>query len=606
MEEEVVEVEAAVGDLDGDGIMNSDDIDDDNDGLIEIHNLDMFNNIRNSLAGTRYTVFITGGPRSATANCRSDSTGDGVFLCGYELMVNLDFAQDSSYASGTVNSTWCPDTENNCSSTTGAGFPGIGAATGNTGGFTGIFEGNGNSISNFYSRNTANTNLANIGLFALNEGGTIRNLAVVEANVFGGTTIDRIGGLVGYNTGTVTASSVTSTGSVEAGVGNGDNVGGLVGNNTGTITASSVTGTGSVEAGGNRNRVGGLVGNNTGTITASFVTSTGSVEAGGGEEDNVGGLVGRNEDTIIGSSASGSVDGGNGTDNRVGGLVGLNENGTIIASSATGSADAGTGINDRVGGLVGFNDGGTIIASYATDSADGGDGNSGNVGGLVGFNDGGTIIASYAMGSADAGTGNNDIVGGLVGRNSGGTIIASYAIGNANGGAANDAVGGLVGWNRDAGTITASYATGVANGGAGTMDAVGSLVGANAATITESYGFSTAINGEEPGIDSSTPLPTIAGVAITSATQLNASGDATTGDAGTSDWWNAASMTGAGAWNFADGQNPALVYSDYDGDGEETYPSCSAANGLFLTIPGTTTQIVCGSTLVGGNSAQGR
>ena len=46
--------------------------------------------------------------------------------------------------------------------------------------------------------------------------------------------------------------------------------------------------------------------------------------------------------------------------------------------------------------------------------------------------------------------------------------------------------------------------------------------------------------------------------------------------------------------------NPALVYSDYDGDGSDDYPSCSDANGLFLTIPGTTTQIVCGTTLVGG------
>ena len=59
--------------------------------------------------------------------------------------------------------------------------------------------------------------------------------------------------------------------------------------------------------------------------------------------------------------------------------------------------------------------------------------------------------------------------------------------------------------------------------------------------------------------------------------------------------------TGAGAWNFGDeNQNPALVYSDYDGTAGNTYPSCSAAEGLFLTIPGTTTQIVCGTTLVGG------
>ena len=60
-------------------------------------------------------------------------------------------------------------------------------------------------------------------------------------------------------------------------------------------------------------------------------------------------------------------------------------------------------------------------------------------------------------------------------------------------------------------------------------------------------------------------------------------------------------MTGAGAWNFGMAtENPALVYSDYDGDGSDDYPSCSAANGLFLTIPGTATQIDCGTTLIGG------
>ena len=73
------------------------------------------------------------------------------------------------------------------------------------------------------------------------------------------------------------------------------------------------------------------------------------------------------------------------------------------------------------------------------------------------------------------------------------------------------------------------------------------------------------------------------------------------------DWWNPASDMAAGAWNFGGTtENPALVYSDYDGPLGTDYPSCSEADGLFLTIPGTTTQIVCGETLIGGDSAQGR
>ena len=41
-------------DQDGDGIIDTTDIDDDNDGLIELHDLDMLNNIRFDVTGTRY------------------------------------------------------------------------------------------------------------------------------------------------------------------------------------------------------------------------------------------------------------------------------------------------------------------------------------------------------------------------------------------------------------------------------------------------------------------------------------------------------------------------------------------------------------------------
>ena len=204
------------------------DIDVDDDGLIEIHNLEMFNNIRNNLAGTRYddgSDSLAGARGCPVAGCN-----------GYELMVNLDFADVSSYASAAVNTTWCP-VPSTCIGTTQAGFPGIGPASGDSGGFTGIFEGNGNSISNFYSRNTADTDDANIGLFnRVNGTGIIRNIAVVDANVFGGMAADRIGGLVGDNEGTIIAGS--ASGSADGGDGIDDFVGGLVGQNTGTIIAS--------------------------------------------------------------------------------------------------------------------------------------------------------------------------------------------------------------------------------------------------------------------------------------------------------------------------------------------------------------------------------
>ena len=81
----------------------TEDIDDDNDGLIEIHDLTMLHNMRYNLAGTTYDDeeadtdpgdpgITTGGPTEETDNCKT-ATG-GLYLCGYELMQDLDFDTD--------------------------------------------------------------------------------------------------------------------------------------------------------------------------------------------------------------------------------------------------------------------------------------------------------------------------------------------------------------------------------------------------------------------------------------------------------------------------------------------------------------------------------
>ena len=555
--------EDPTADPDGDTVMNGSDVDNDNDGLIEIYNLDMFNRIRDNLDGTSYA----GVPNPALA-----ALGCPVGGCnGYELMVNLDFAQGSSYASGAVNTTWCPDTSNNCIGTTQEGFPGIGAGQGSAGGFNANFNGNGHSISNFYSRNTSciggSSNSCYVGLFKFTGSGAhIRNLAVTNANVYGrvaSVNVDSVGGLVGRNGGTITASC--TTGSADGGDG-GDNVGGLVGQSDGTITG--------------------------GYSTAST--------NGGGRNDKVGGLVGSAEPgaRIIASFATGNADGGEG-DDHVGGLVGKASGATsrIIASHATGHADGEMGA-DRVGGLVGEITGTWIIASYATGDANMGDGstNTGRVGGLVG-NTTGPIIASFATGDANGGASEDD-VGGLVGRTTN-FVTASYATGNANGGWANDSVGGLVGSGGSSSTITASYATGNADGGAGgiNFDAVGGLLGnGNSTAVTASYSFGTATGAERTNGNDGTMRPT----------GVDSADDLTLALAGTE--WNDAGNDTLGAWNFGSGsQDPALVYNDYDDTAGGDYAPCSSSNGGYpSTISGTTTDIMCGSTLVGGNSAQGR
>ena len=364
------------------------DVDVDNDGLIEINYLEDLDDVRRDLAGTSASGSTFGAPTSPTANCDTDSDGDGAYLCGYELARSLDFDEAASYRSGGVNTAW----------TNGAG-PNTGW-TPIGGSFNAIFDGNGHTIGDL---RIARQDTTRIGLFGtIGSSGEIRDLALSNARV-----------------------SYTGSGSAI------DIVGGLVGNNRGTITASYATGM--VDGGdGDRDRVGGLVGNNGGgTITASY--AIGAVGGGDGATDLVGGLVGVNESggTITASYAIGDVDGGAGNNDRVGGLVGQNI-GTITASYATGAADGGAGDEDRVGGLVGRNDG-TITASYASGAADGGAGDDDSVGGLVGYNvNSGTSTASYGFGTKAGGEDSSEAVDRSDDASPAGTVANAAAITQAN------------------------------------------------------------------------------------------------------------------------------------------------------------------------------
>ncbi|MFC4305285.1 S-layer homology domain-containing protein [Cohnella boryungensis] len=152
-------------------------------------------------------------------------------------------------------------------------------------------------------------------------------------------------------------------------------VGGLVGFNEGVISNSSVTG--------NLNgvsSVGGLVGNNSNYAPISNSYAAAHVEA---STRGAGGLVGSNDGRISSSHAEGSLSGGS----YIGGLVGWNYgNGVIRDSYASGSGRG----NDTIGGLVGLSQG-YIFSSYATGSVSDGWG----MGGLVGSRITGIISSSY-------------------------------------------------------------------------------------------------------------------------------------------------------------------------------------------------------------------
>jgi hypothetical protein len=255
--------------------------------------------------------------------------------------------------------------------------------------FTGIFDGNEHTISNL----TINASTkAYIGLFGyVGSDGQISNLRI-EGTVITG--LAYVGGLVGYNSGTIISCQVTG----------------------------SVNGTAQYSCNG-----GGLVGrNNSGTLTDCY--ASGSVS---GSED-IGGLVGVNSSgTLIRCHATGSISG----TGRLGGLVGYNDGVSITQCYATGSV---TGSSS--GGLVGQN-WRPLTNCYATGSVSG----NSDIGGLVGSNIGSsaTITNCYATGSA-TGTGKyNYYIGGLVG-NTGGSITGCYATGLVSG---YNYVGGLVGAN---------------------------------------------------------------------------------------------------------------------------------------------------------------
>ncbi|WP_261800352.1 CehA/McbA family metallohydrolase [Paenibacillus sp. PAMC21692] len=141
--------------------------------------------------------------------------------------------------------------------------------------FLGIFDGNNKSLYNFKSESG--------GLFHLN-GGTIKNIAMVDASVTGGS---NIGILVNTNNGTVENSY--ATGSIEGS----STVGGLAGYSNGIVRNSYST----ADVTAQLNQAGGLIGiTNSGSLTENAYAS-GAVQA---LRSNAGGVTGYGyNDTVV-------------------------------------------------------------------------------------------------------------------------------------------------------------------------------------------------------------------------------------------------------------------------------------------------------------------
>ncbi len=282
------------------------------------------------------------------------------------------------------------------------------------------FDGTGHKISNLRLDLPF---AAYVGLFGVNEGGTVDDVGVFDIDVRGRVFV---GGLVGINLGRVNHSFVTGSVTGEL-----DSVGGLVGRNGKYIVSDSHV---NVNVRGSGDHVGGLIGVNAwGDVRVSHATGTVT-----GLKD-VGGLVGISWGDISGSSAGTMVSGSSG----VGGLVGTNEYGGAISSSfAIGDV---TGTGNYIGGLVG-NNYFSISRSYATGTVKG----TVAVGGLAGQVKKGEVNESYSTGNV-SGTRH---VGGLVGYSSGSVLTDSYAIGNATG---IENVGGILGYDGGSTIVTGCF-----------------------------------------------------------------------------------------------------------------------------------------------------
>ncbi|WP_161634515.1 MBG domain-containing protein [Mesorhizobium loti] len=200
----------------------------------------------------------------------------------------------------------------------------------NTNGFTGTFDGLGHAVDKL---SVTQPTAQYVGLFGfVGAGGLVQNIGVTNATVRGFRTL---GGIVGYNAGTLTQSY--SSGQIY------------------------VTQYGSTS--------GGLIGENDGALSDSFST----VVVNARDSNSAGGAVGFNNfGTIDRVYAMGAVDGGSAGANA-GGLVGVNygysfvgQGGRITDSYSTGAVSGGW----NVGAFIGNNlYDGTITGAYDTSTS---------------------------------------------------------------------------------------------------------------------------------------------------------------------------------------------------------------------------------------------
>ena len=152
------------------------DVDIDDNGLIEISDLEGLDAIRYQLDGSGYRQSETAS--KITEGCPDEGCR------GYELTRSLDFEQGASYRSGIIRAAW----------TTGSGWLPIGTSEAP---FDATFNANGHTIANLrIDRGDAARGVGLFGITASNA--KIENVGLLDVDILGN---QGVGGLVGYKQG---------------------------------------------------------------------------------------------------------------------------------------------------------------------------------------------------------------------------------------------------------------------------------------------------------------------------------------------------------------------------------------------------------------------
>jgi hypothetical protein len=203
-------------------------------------------------------------------------------------------------------------------------------------GFAGNFDGNGQSITV-----NINTTGSGVGLFRyIAPAGVVQNLTVTGSVTVTGS-CDAVGGVAGYNSGTI--NKVTNNATVTASSGSTYNIGGIAGFNNAYYPRGATN-------------LKGIIVN---SVNTAAVTGM----------NKVGGITGENAGTISSSSNSGKIDGTNASSkNGVGGIAGRAGNNNTAEESSfitncLNSGEVGRSGQKWVGGITGFANAKSVIVN---------------------------------------------------------------------------------------------------------------------------------------------------------------------------------------------------------------------------------------------------